>query len=79
MNFTMISSHNKTVLKVAWIEINTPVGNFVMQRGHIPTILPICPHKPLTVCLANGKQETFHPSGGVIDVNRESALLVLSE
>jgi F0F1-type ATP synthase epsilon subunit len=79
MQFTIISPQQKKELAISWLEVNTPVGNFVIQRGHAPTILLVLPHQPVTVCLNNGKQETFDTPGGILEINRTKALLLLNE
>ena len=39
MKLTLVSTTNKQSFEVAWLEVNSSVGNFVMQRGHAPMIL----------------------------------------
>lgn len=78
MNLIMISPEEKKSMNIAWIEVNTPVGNFVIQRGHIPTVLLLSPHQPVTICLTNGKQESFTVPGGILEVTRKEALLLLN-
>jgi F0F1-type ATP synthase epsilon subunit len=39
MNLTIISPTHTHTYTVQWCEIETPVGNFVIQKGHAPTIL----------------------------------------
>ena len=62
-----------------WIELNTPVGNFVIQPGHVPMIVTLAPDKEVIFCLKSGKQESFLVKQGVIDITRDSATLLLSE
>ena len=77
MNLTILSPEEKKVHAIAWIEVNTAVGNFVIQPTHVPTVLVVLPNQPITICLANGKKETFSTSGGVLEVRRNSALLLI--
>jgi F0F1-type ATP synthase epsilon subunit len=79
MNLIIVSPQEKRTIPVSWIEINTAIGNFVIQTGHIPTILLISSHQPITFCLANGKQETLTPSGGILEIQRNKATLLLNE
>ncbi len=67
------------MLTAAWVEVDTSAGNFVIQRGHAPMILSL-EKKPVTILLANGKQETIQArSGGIMQVDREAIKLLLDE
>ncbi|MEX0940300.1 MAG: hypothetical protein WDZ41_02995 [Candidatus Babeliales bacterium] len=79
MNLTIISPREKKTYTIAWIEVETAIGNFVIQQDHVPTILLVKPHEPITFCLTNGKQETFISAGGILEIQRESARLLLNE
>ncbi|HEX2978439.1 MAG TPA: hypothetical protein VHO47_04945 [Candidatus Babeliales bacterium] len=79
MDFTIISPREKKELAISWLEVNTPNGNFIIQRGHAPMIVLVSPNQPLTVCLKNGKQETFCTPGGILEITRTAAFLLLNE
>lgn len=77
MELVVITPTYKTTLAIAWIEIETTVGNFVIQPGHAPTVLILQPNNLLTYCLTNGKQETITAQGGIVEITRTSALVIL--
>lgn len=79
MNLTILSPEEKKSMAIAWIEINTSAGNFVIQPNHAPTIFLISPHQPITICLANGKKETFTKSGGTLEVQRDAVTLLIDQ
>jgi F0F1-type ATP synthase epsilon subunit len=79
MLLTILSAKEKKVLSIAWIEVETASGNFVIQQQHIPTVLAVLAHQPITICLANGKQESFISPGGILEIQRNTALLLLNE
>jgi len=79
MELTILSPQQRQSLTVSWIEVETAIGNFVIQKYHVPTILTVLPHQPVTYQLTSGKQETFVSTGGILQVNRESATLLLNE
>lgn len=79
MKLYIISPFSKKTLDIVWIELNTPVGNFVIQPGHAPTILTLAPHKEVTFCLKSGKQESFMAKQGIADITRTAATILLSE
>jgi F0F1-type ATP synthase epsilon subunit len=70
---------SRRMVNVAWLEVNTPVGNFVIQRGHAPTIMALEPGKPVVYCLKNGKQESLIINRGVVEITRDSATLLVNE
>ncbi len=79
MMFTIIGPTSKKILRVTWLEINTPVGNFVIQAGHAPTVLTLTGQQPITFCLKNGKQESLLIHEGVVEITRESATLFVNQ
>lgn len=79
MQFTILGPEEKKTFAISWLEVNTPQGNFVIQRGHVPSIFIVSPNQPLTICLNSGKQETFILPGGILEVTRTSALLLLNK
>lgn len=68
---------NRSEYSVAWLEINTPTGNYVVQKGHAPTILVLSPLKPLTFRLKTGKKETLIVKHGVVKIDRTSSTVVI--
>lgn len=79
MKLNIISPFSKKILDIAWIELNTPVGNFVIQQGHAPVILTLSPNKEVVLCLKSGKQESFVAKQGIVDITRTAATILLSE
>lgn len=65
--------------EVAWLEINTNVGNFVIQKGHVPTMLMLQPHQEITFRLKNGKEESIMAQSGIVEVTREKSTVILNE
>ena len=76
MKLSLITPFEKKVFDVAWLELNTPVGNFVILHGYAPTILTLSPNKRVTFCLTNGKQESFTVNRGIAEVNREITTII---
>jgi F0F1-type ATP synthase epsilon subunit len=79
MQLTILNPQQRQSIEISWIEVETAIGNFVIQKYHVPTILTVLPHQPVTYQLTNGKQETFISPGGILQINRESATLLLNE
>lgn len=79
MNFTVIGPTTKKLYSVNWIEVETSLGNFVIQHGHAPMMLVLLPNRDVTIFLTSGKVETFHIYGGLLEIDRERALLIINE
>lgn len=79
MELTIISPQEQRVLNIAWFEIDTPVGNFVIHAGHAPTILTLLPEHIITIRLKSGKQESIQAHRGIVHITRKSSTIVLSE
>lgn len=77
MNLKILSVEQARTVNVAWIEINTPVGNFIIQDGYTPTIFMLAQGKPLILCLADNSQETIDIKNGILEIDRIQATLLL--
>lgn len=79
MELKIIGPEGTQTHEVLWLELNTKAGNFVIQDGHAPMIVSLKEDKEVVFCLNNGKQETFAPTGGVAEITRTSATLLLTQ
>lgn len=77
MELSVISPTSKQEFSIAWIELETTVGNFVIQHGHAATVLLLTPNQSATICLNNGKQETIAIPGGIAYIKPAETLLLL--
>lgn len=78
MQLSIITVSDKKLFDVTWLEVNTTLGNFVLQQGHAPMILVLSPNKPFIFCLENGKEESVTVPGGVLHIDREQATVVIT-
>jgi F0F1-type ATP synthase epsilon subunit len=79
MKLTLVSTTDKQTFEVAWLEVNSSVGNFVMQRGHAPMILLLASQQPIIYCLQNGKEESMLiEGGGILHITRQEATIILT-
>jgi F0F1-type ATP synthase epsilon subunit len=79
MELTIVSPSYKKTVKIAWLEIETTVGNFVIQPGYAPTTLVLAPNSTALFSVDNNTQESIPVVGGIADINRTSATLVLMQ
>ncbi len=79
MKLEVVSPTEHTTYAVAWLELNTPVGNFVIQEGHVPMVVTVSPNKPIIFRLKSGKQKHIIPRHGIADIQRNSATLIITQ
>lgn len=79
MKLKIVSSNDYITHDVAWLELNTPKGNFVIQGGHVPMILTLSAKHPVIFRLKSGKQKTFYPEHGIAEITREQATIIVNE
>ncbi len=69
----------KKLINILWIDLQTPVGSFVIQPEHAPMIIALKPDSFVTFALENGAQESVAVKQGIAHVTRESVTLLLNE
>lgn len=79
MQLTIISPSQKKHYDIAWIELNTDKGNYVIQPGHAPTFFSLKAHAPFTYCLKNGEQVTVMVKRAMVEVTRNQITFLLAD
>ena len=79
MRLHISSSLENREIKIAWIELNTPAGNFIIQPEHAPMVVTLNPMSRVTYRLTTGKEETKKIGKGVAHVTREGVTLLITE
>ena len=79
MKLSVISPQAILHYPAVWIEINTPVGNMVIQEGHVPMIVEIEPNSEILLMQENGKQLAILVKQGFLHVTRQEVKLLLTK
>jgi F0F1-type ATP synthase epsilon subunit len=79
MKLRIIRPHEEEQFSVVWLEVETPVGNFVIHSGHAPTVLTLLPTHDIIFKLKTGEQRSIAVVRGVADITREGATIIISE
>ncbi len=79
MKFILISPTKTKELDVDWLEVQTEFSNFVIKEGHAPIVLILASNKELSIGLKDGSKTVMTISGGILEVNRSSATLLLKQ
>lgn len=77
MELHISSPSERKDLQVAWVELNSAVGNFVIQRGHAPMLITLAPNSAVLYRLMTGKQELYKVAKGVAHVTRVGVTLIV--
>ena len=79
MQLYIFSPIQKKNLEIKWIELQTPVGSFVIQSEHAPMVVTLSPGSMATFDLGDDKQESILIKTGVAHITRESVTLLLND
>lgn len=79
MNLQIVSPKFHKDVAIVWLELNTDIGNFVIQPGHAPTVFVLAQNKKVTYCLTTGKQESVVVPRGIADITRTHATVIIHE
>ena len=79
MKLSVISPQTIQQYLIVWIEINTPVGNMVIQKDHAPMIIEIEPNSEILMMQENGKQVSVLVRQGFLHVTREEIKLLVTK
>lgn len=79
MQLEIVSPTSKTQYQISWIELNTMTGNYVIQTGHVPTILQLTHQSPISFALTSGAIQTITPQAGIAHITREQVMLLIND
>lgn len=77
MQLHVIGIDQKEEFKVLWVELQTRVGNFIIQPEHAPMIVELQPESQIRFCLENSKQKTIDIASGFAHVTRELVTILI--
>lgn len=78
MQLSIISPTKKEQFDIAWVELNTDQGNYIIQPGHAPTFFSLKAQAPFVYCLKNGEQEVIMVKRAMVEVTRTQITVLLS-
>jgi len=79
MELKIVSPQETKTHTILWLEALTPLGSFVIQPGHAPTVHILLPNKEVTFGLKNGKRETVLVPHGILEIDREKVILLINQ
>ena len=79
MELIISSPLQRNTHDVAWVELNSPIGNLVIQPLHAPMVLSLKKGSQVVYGLMSGKQDSFTITSGIAHITRESVLILVTE
>lgn len=79
MKFSIIDPYQSLHFDIAWLEINTPVGNMVILPDHAPMIIELSPAQELIFELTDKTKERMIVSHGFCHVTRNAIKIFMSK
>ena len=79
MKLSVISPHALVQHTIVWVEINTPVGNMIIQENHAPMVVEITPNSEFLFMQPNGKQVSLKVLQGFLHVTRQEIKLLVTK
>lgn len=78
MELQIVGVDQKEQFSVAWVELQTKVGNVIIQPEHAPMIVELQPNSQVRFCLDNTKQKTIEITAGLAHVTRKNVTILIS-
>lgn len=78
MQLHIVWPDKQQTTEIAWVELNTPTGNYIIQPGHAPMILALSPKQPFIFAHRNGKEEIVMAERGIAEITRSQITILLS-
>jgi F0F1-type ATP synthase epsilon subunit len=78
MQLQIIGINQKDLFNITWVELQTKVGNFIIQREHAPMIIELQPKSQIRFCLDTSKQMVFDISAGFAHITRKDVTILIS-
>ena len=70
---------SQEIYDIEWIEINTEMGNRIIQEGHAPLIVVLKKNSNATFFVKHVGEQSMHISGGLFSVTPDHTILLLAE
>ena len=77
MKLKVITTQRVVEHQVDWVELNTPVGNMIVQESHAPMIVQLTPGLELSFQLTGGAIESILVVQGMAHVTRAEVKILL--
>ena len=77
MKLSIIDTEKRVDYDISWVELNTPAGNLVIQKGHAPMIIELSLGQELIFELSSGRKESLDILQAVAHVTKEEVKILI--
>ncbi len=77
MNLKIVTTQKITEHEIEWAELNTPVGNMVIQNGHAPLMIELTSGHELKYQTIDGKKHALMIVQGIAHITRSEIKILL--
>jgi F0F1-type ATP synthase epsilon subunit len=77
MELLIFTPDKKQAFQVNWVEINTPAGNYIIQKGHAPTAFTLSTNQPLLYELKDGSVQSLVIQQGIAEISRHGIIILI--
>lgn len=77
MKLLIVTTEKIIDYEVNWVELNTPVGNMVIQKEHVPMVVELSSQKELLFELESGQKKSIEISQAVAHITRSEVKILI--
>lgn len=79
LELAIIGAVTKKNVSIIWLEVQTLMGNLVIQEGHAPMIVILANNQKIIFALNDTTTESMHIVGGLLEITRHTATIIVDE
>ena len=64
---------------VAWVELTTQLGSFMVQHHHVPMVVSLLSGSTIVFMVTSGKFESIAVQQGIVEITREKVIVFMNE
>ena len=77
MELSIVGINQKQQFVIKWVELQTKVGNFIIQLGHRPMVVELQANSQIRFCLDSSKQDKVDIVAGMVHITRDSVTILI--
>ncbi len=78
MTLEILTPNEYRTFVIAWLEVNTGIGNLIIQPGHAPAVMTLADNSTAIATLPAGGEEVIAVPRGVMEVTRSRVRLLMN-
>lgn len=80
MQLSIINTKGQSNFDIDWVELNTVVGNLVVQEGHVPSVLFLAPNSAMHYkSIKKNQPESITIKQAIAHITRTDVTIIITE